>query len=82
LKLDLLAKTVSDAHARTCLCTTEQIVNMMRKPFEAQMERISIFKNLVSFYQTCHYREFLNAIFNRICNFSHMKINGWNVRPD
>ena len=45
-KLELLAKTVSEAHARTCLCTTEQIVDMMRKPQDTN--RILYFKNLVS----------------------------------
>lgn len=43
---ELLAKTVSEAHARTCLCTTEQIVDMMRKPQDTN--RIIYFKNLVS----------------------------------
>jgi nuclear receptor subfamily 1 group F protein 4 len=42
--LELLAKTVSEAHARTCLCTTEQIVDMMRKPQDTN--RIIYFKNL------------------------------------
>ncbi|CAG2104689.1 unnamed protein product [Medioppia subpectinata] len=42
--LELLAKTVSEAHARTCLYTTEQIVDMMRKPND--QNRIIYFKNL------------------------------------
>ncbi|XP_054161870.1 probable nuclear hormone receptor HR3 isoform X2 [Oppia nitens] len=42
--LELLAKTVTEAHTRTCLYTTEQIVDMMRKPNDAN--RVLYFKNL------------------------------------
>lgn len=70
--LDLLAKTVSDAHARTCLCTTEQIVNMMRKPFEAQMERISIFKNLSHEDQWLECASRLTNVIQQIIEFAKM----------
>lgn len=44
--LDLLARTVSEAYARTCLYTTDQIQEMMRRPQD--VTRILYYKNLVS----------------------------------
>lgn len=42
----LTAKTVGEAHLRTCLYTTDEIVDAMRKPQDAR--RIAYFKGLVS----------------------------------
>jgi len=42
--LELLAKTVSDAHLRTCLYTTDQIADLMRRPPDTN--KIIYFRNL------------------------------------
>lgn len=42
----LTAKTVGEAHLRTCLYTTDEIADSMRKPQDAR--RIAYFKGLVS----------------------------------
>ncbi|KAH6930833.1 hypothetical protein HPB50_019711 [Hyalomma asiaticum] len=42
--LDLLAKTVSDAHNRTCLYSTEQIQELTRKPLD--ISRVMLYKNM------------------------------------
>ncbi|KAG0426202.1 hypothetical protein HPB47_026692, partial [Ixodes persulcatus] len=42
--LDLLAKTVSDAHSRTCLYTTEHIQDLTRKPLD--ISRVMLYKNM------------------------------------
>lgn len=44
---ELLTKSVSEGHTKTCLFTTEQIVDMMRKPQDVASQSYH-FKNLVS----------------------------------
>jgi len=43
---ELLSKTIADAHARTCLVTTEHIHEMMRKPQD--LSKLIYYKNMVS----------------------------------
>lgn len=47
LSAELLTKSVAEGHAKTCLLTTEQIVDMMRKPQDVVGQSFH-FKNLVS----------------------------------
>lgn len=42
----LTSKSVGEAHSRTCLYSTDQIADLMRKPQDAR--RIAYFKELVS----------------------------------
>jgi nuclear receptor subfamily 1 group F protein 4 len=41
-----LSKTIADAHARTCLFTTEHIHEMFRKPQD--LSKLIYYKNMVS----------------------------------
>jgi nuclear receptor subfamily 1 group F protein 4 len=68
--LELLAKTVSDAHARTCLCTTEQIVDMMRKPQD--LSRVAYFKNLSHEEKWLECASRLTNVIQQIIEFAKM----------
>lgn len=43
---ELLAKTIGDAHSRTCLFSGEHIADMMRKPQD--ISKVVYYKNMVS----------------------------------
>lgn len=42
---ELLCKTIADAHARTCLYSTEHIQDMFRKPHD--LTKVVFYKNMV-----------------------------------
>ncbi|RWS31307.1 putative nuclear hormone receptor HR3-like protein [Leptotrombidium deliense] len=68
--IELLAKTVGDAHARTCLLTSEQITEYMRKPQD--LSRIMYFKNMShdQLWIECAHR--LTDIIQQIIEFAKM----------
>lgn len=68
--LELLAKTVADAHARTCLFTTEQIADMMRKTYDPL--RVHYFKSMSheELWLECATR--LTTIIQQIIEFAKM----------
>jgi nuclear receptor subfamily 1 group F protein 4 len=43
---ELLAKTIGDAHSRTCLFSGEHIADMLRKPQD--ISKVHYYKNMVS----------------------------------
>ena len=45
---ELLAKTIGDAHSRTCLFTGEHIADMLRKPQD--ISKVHYYKNMVTIH--------------------------------
>ncbi|RWS15127.1 putative nuclear hormone receptor HR3-like protein [Dinothrombium tinctorium] len=68
--IELLARTVADAHTRTCLFSTDQIADFMRKP--PDLSRIMYFKNMTheDLWLECANR--LTAIIQNIIEFAKM----------
>lgn len=68
--IDLLARTVSEAYARTCLFTTEQIHEMMRRPQD--VTRILYYKNLAHEHLWLDCAQRLTNIIQQIIEFAKM----------
>ncbi|XP_022245950.1 probable nuclear hormone receptor HR3 isoform X1 [Limulus polyphemus] len=68
--LDLLAKTIANAHNRTCLYTTDQITDLMRKPQDISL--LLYYKNMAQdeLWLDCAQR--LTAIVQQIIEFAKM----------
>ncbi|XP_022248309.1 probable nuclear hormone receptor HR3 isoform X1 [Limulus polyphemus] len=68
--LELLAKTIVDAHNRTCLYTTEQILELMRKPQDVSL--LLYYKNMAQdeLWLDCAQR--LTAVVQQIIEFAKM----------
>ncbi|XP_077562965.1 nuclear hormone receptor 3 ROR-beta isoform X3 [Haemaphysalis longicornis] len=67
---DLLAKTVSDAHNRTCLYSTEQIQDLMRKPLD--ISRVMLYKNMAHEELWLDCAQKLTQIIQQIIEFAKM----------
>nr|XP_046917532.1 probable nuclear hormone receptor HR3 isoform X1 [Dermatophagoides farinae] len=68
--LELLTKTVADAHSRTCLLTTEQIIDCKRKPMD--LSRVFEFKNLSHDQQWLRCADKLTDMIQQIIEFAKM----------
>lgn len=68
--LDLLAKTVSDAHNRTCLYSTEQIQELTRKPLD--ISRVMLYKNMAHEELWLDCAQKLTQIIQQIIEFAKM----------
>ncbi|XP_027202446.2 nuclear hormone receptor 3 ROR-beta isoform X2 [Dermatophagoides pteronyssinus] len=68
--LELLTKTVADAHTRTCLLTTEQIIDCKRKPMD--LSRVFEFKNLSHDQQWLRCADKLTDMIQQIIEFAKM----------
>ncbi|XP_076324587.1 putative nuclear hormone receptor HR3 isoform X1 [Tachypleus tridentatus] len=68
--LELLAKTVANAHNRTCLYTTNQIIDLMRKPQDVSL--LLYYKNMAQdeLWLDCAQR--LTAVVQQIIEFAKM----------
>ncbi|KAH7944768.1 hypothetical protein HPB49_000403 [Dermacentor silvarum] len=67
---DLLAKTVSDAHNRTCLYSTEQIQELTRKPLD--ISRVMLYKNMAHEELWLDCAQKLTQIIQQIIEFAKM----------
>lgn len=68
--LDLLAKTVSDAHSRTCLYTTEHIQDLTRKPLD--ISRVMLYKNMAHEELWLDCAQKLTQVIQQIIEFAKM----------
>ncbi|XP_064472270.1 probable nuclear hormone receptor HR3 isoform X5 [Ornithodoros turicata] len=68
--LDLLAKTVSDAHNRTCLYSTDQIQDLMRKPLD--ISHVMMYKNMAHEELWLDCAQKLTQIIQQIIEFAKM----------
>lgn len=68
--LELLTKAVTDAHIHTCVLTTDQIVNVMRK--QCDLNRIVYFKNLSHENQWLECAQKLTDMIKQIIEFAKM----------
>ncbi|XP_029825451.1 probable nuclear hormone receptor HR3 isoform X1 [Ixodes scapularis] len=67
---DLLAKTVSDAHSRTCLYTTEHIQDLTRKPLD--ISRVMLYKNMAHEELWLDCAQKLTQVIQQIIEFAKM----------
>ncbi|XP_034947645.1 probable nuclear hormone receptor HR3 isoform X2 [Chelonus insularis] len=67
---ELLSKTIADAHARTCLLTTEQIQEAFRKPHD--LNRLIYYKNMAHEELWLECAQKLTTVIQQIIEFAKM----------
>lgn len=67
---ELLSKTISDAHARTCFHTTEQIQEAFRKPHD--ITRLLYYKNMAHEELWLESAQKLTTVIQQIIEFAKM----------
>ncbi|GFG28427.1 hypothetical protein Cfor_12638 [Coptotermes formosanus] len=67
---ELLSKTIADAHARTCLVTTEHIHEMMRKPQD--LSKLIYYKNMAHEELWLECAQKLTTVIQQIIEFAKM----------
>lgn len=67
---ELLAKTISDAHARTCLYSIEHIHEMFRKPND--LSRLLYYKNMAHEELWLECAQKLTTVIQQIIEFAKM----------
>ncbi|XP_076298066.1 nuclear hormone receptor 3 ROR-beta isoform X2 [Lasioglossum baleicum] len=67
---ELLSKTIADAHARTCLMTTEEIQESFRKPHD--LTRLIYYKNMAHEQLWLECAQKLTAVIQQIIEFAKM----------
>ncbi|XP_031827347.1 nuclear hormone receptor 3 ROR-beta isoform X2 [Nomia melanderi] len=67
---ELLSKTIADAHARTCLMTTEEIQESFRKPHD--LSRLIYYKNMAHEQLWLECAQKLTAVIQQIIEFAKM----------
>lgn len=67
---ELLSKTIADAHARTCLLSTEQIQESFRKPHD--LSRLIYYKNMAHEQLWLECAQKLTTVIQQIIEFAKM----------
>jgi len=67
---ELLSKTIADAHARTCLVSTEQIQESFRKPTD--ITRMIYYKNMAHEQLWLECAQKLTTVIQQIIEFAKM----------
>lgn len=67
---ELLSKTIADAHARTCLVSTEQIQESFRKPHD--LTRLIYYKNMAHEQLWLECAQKLTTVIQQIIEFAKM----------
>ncbi|KAG8226381.1 hypothetical protein J437_LFUL007780 [Ladona fulva] len=67
---ELLSKTIADAHARTCLYTTEHIQEMFRKP--PDLSKVLFYKNMAHEELWLECAQKLTSVIQQIIEFAKM----------
>lgn len=67
---ELLSKTIADAHARTCLVSTEQIQESFRKPHD--LTRLMYYKNMAHEQLWLECAQKLTTVIQQIIEFAKM----------